>query len=83
MIIGRPSLSIDLFDQDNPTNKVVINSGATTFVKFSVDLTKIAQQIITVDPLKEKAEKFVQDICYKTDGKAAERIVTNIYAAIK
>ena len=80
MIIGRPSLSIDIFDKNNPTNKVVIDSGATTFVKYTENLTEIALKLLQKDEKSELAKKFVKQLCFQLDGKASERIVELIYS---
>lgn len=83
MIIERPTLTIDLFDSHNPTNNLIINSGASTVVKYDFPFVEVAKSLLTKDPKKKQAKKFIKSLCYKVDGKASQRIVKYIYTEIE
>ena len=83
MIMGKPTLTIDLFDNHNPTNGLIINSGATTIVKYNQPLTSLIQNLLIQDPKQQRANAFIKELCYKIDGKASERIVKYIYKEIE
>ncbi len=83
MIMGKPTLTIDLFDKHNPTNGLIINSGATTIVKYNQPLAPLIQNLLIQDPKQQQANAFIKELCYKIDGKASERIVRYIYKEIE
>lgn len=82
MIIGKPTLTVDLFDSLNPTNMLIINSGATTVAKYNQNLAILAKGLLVHDPYQEQAKEFVESLCYILDGKASQRIVNYIYQEI-
>lgn len=83
MIIGRPTLTIDLFDGKNPLNDTLRSTAATTVVHYAQDLGEVAASLLRAGLLSaesdRKAKKFVQQLCHKTDGKASERVVQYVY----
>jgi hypothetical protein len=81
MIIGRPTLTIELFDGINPTNENVRNPKATTIVKYDQDILQAAKKVISENDI-EKGRNFVEQLCYKIDGKAIKRITHFIYQEI-
>jgi hypothetical protein len=82
MIIGRPTLTINLFDGPNPTNPTVFESGASTIVNYQQDISGLALELLSENKFKIKADTFIKNLCYKIDGKASERIVEEMYKAI-
>lgn len=87
MIIGRPTLTINLFDGKNPLNDAIHSSEATTVVHYAKDNGDAAASLLTAGfasaEASRKAREFVQEICYKTDGKASERVVQYVYGLMK
>lgn len=83
MIMQKPTLTIELFDGDNPTNKLIIRSGATPVLKYDQNLAKALPNVFLNQSYQKKAAAFVHSLCYKIDGKAAERISQHIHGAIK
>ncbi|HLD00359.1 MAG TPA: UDP-N-acetylglucosamine 2-epimerase [Candidatus Nanoarchaeia archaeon] len=87
MIINRPTLTIDLFDTQNPSNDVIRSADATTAVHYTRDIGDVAASLLTAGffsaEASRKADEFVQDICYKIDGKASERVVQCVYSLMK
>lgn len=75
MIIGRPTITIDIFGQHNPLNKTILNSQATTLVRYDQNLAPYLTRLFAHDEKEEEARKLVAELCYKVDGQAAERIV--------
>ncbi len=80
MIIGRPTLTIEMFDQVNPTNDVVRESGVTTVVRYN---SPIAQVVMELSRTKVDSSNFVKDICSVIDGKSSLRITQVIYDLIE
>ena len=75
MIINRPIVTIDLFDGKWGYSDIVMKSGATIKVRYDGDLQKAVEDSFKDDAkLKKKREEFVRRLCYKVDGKEAERI---------
>ncbi len=83
MIIGRPTLTIDLFDGKNPLNDVIRSSEATVVVHYAQDVGDAAAPLLIAGPASAEASretrKLVQELCHKTDGKASERVVQQVY----
>ncbi len=81
MIIGRPTLTVELFDGINPTNEKVRHPEATTMVRHDGKIREEAGRLLEEGEQKEPG-KLVADLCYRPDGKASERIVDFIYRCI-
>jgi hypothetical protein len=76
MILGRPTITIDPFDGENPINPFIRESNATVKVKYHEDIKKIVQEILEhPDVLEKEVHKFVRDHCSIIDGKTTERVL--------
>ncbi|HIG93956.1 TPA: UDP-N-acetyl glucosamine 2-epimerase [Candidatus Woesearchaeota archaeon] len=86
MVIGRPTLTINLFDEKNPLNDAIRSAEATTVVHYTSDIGAVAAAQLVSGASAEasrKAHEFVQELCYKIDGKASERVVQTVYNLMK
>lgn len=83
MILGRPTLSIKMFDEVNPANQVIMQSEATTIVSYQDDFSDIIAALLQKDPFQKKAQKFIRHLCYQIDGKSSQRIVGNMEKVIE
>ena len=64
-----------MFDGKWGYSDIVMKSGATIKVRYDGDLQKAVEDSFKDDAkLKKKREEFVRRLCYKVDGKEAERI---------
>ena len=81
MIMGRPTITIKMFDHLNPANQIIINSGVTPIVSYQDSFAPIA--LSSLKNKQQKTTQFIENICSQLDGKSAERIVQNIYQKIK
>ena len=80
MILGKPTLTVDFFDENNPTNKLVIQSGATPVVRYDQQFSEMVKKAIVKNRYHQEAQRFVKHLCFRVDGKAAERCVRYIVA---
>ena len=83
MIIGRPTLSIKMFDEFNPANQIIINSNAAPVVSYKDTFAPVMLSLLQQKKKQPKAAAFVREICSNIDGKSVERIVNNIYTKVK
>ena len=84
MILDKPTLTINLFDRyDIPINTFILKSPATIKVQWDEDITTAITRLLTEPTLlKDQATLFVQQHCYKVDGKTQERVVDVIKNSI-
>ncbi len=84
MILHKPTLTINLFDRyDIPINTFILKSPATIKVQWDEDITiAIARLLAEPTLLEDQVELFVEQHCYKVDGKTQERVVDVIKKSI-
>jgi hypothetical protein len=77
MILNKPTLTINMFKKENiPINTFILNSPATIKVQWDEDISHAITRLLEKPALLEdQAKLFVEQHCYKIDGKTQERVV--------
>jgi len=84
MFLNKPIITIDLFEKGkNPINPFIRESDATLKVDFNEEISKLIQLALNNPKiLQAERKKFVEEHCYKLDGKSEERVLEVIKSKI-
>jgi hypothetical protein len=86
-ILNKPTVYINLFGKDMPYIRLFEEAGPILEIDKEADISIPIKDILENKKIREKLtkerEKFVEDYCYKVDGKSTERIVDEIYKSLE
>ncbi len=87
MILDKPCIYIDLFGENNPYPSFYKDTEAVIKLSKGDSISTAIEKALTnkelQSKLKREREKFIEENCYKVDGKSTERIVKEIYKSLK
>ena len=84
MIIDRPIVTIDLFDEGYTVGSWIKGGNAVIEVKYNEDVKEAVEKALKDEKiLKVRRKKIVKKYCGKVDGKASEKVVKLIYSLVK
>ncbi len=83
MILDKPCIYIDLFGENNPYISLYKDTEAVLKLKKEDEVSPVIEKTLTDKKLKKEREKFIEENCYKVDGKSTERIVNEIYKSLE
>ena len=76
MLLGKPTITINPFDNVNPINPFIRESDATVKIKWDDDVFETVKEVLeNPDMLKKEVDKFITDHAYNVDGKVTERVL--------
>ena len=78
MILNKPVITITIVNLDSPFKEMI--DSASIHVNHNKDITVAIKAALNDNKhMRNKRKKLVEELCYKIDGKATERVAKIIY----